>query len=157
MNYDWLEYDEIEKAKHPNLLAEIKESGYSICTISEWMGHGRCAEGNQDIWDKLTGKTMITVSEAAGLVRLFGKKMEYLFDEKLTVLSGKSSAYWRWYDENRKREKEIERSKTIKEIYDKLVEDPELLEFMKWCKSLTKEQRHAMVLMLLKEEGVVNA
>lgn len=40
------------------------------------------------------------------------------------------------------------REKAIKEIYDKFVADPELLKFMKWCKSLTKEQRHTLVLMM---------
>lgn len=151
MNYDWMTYENIKECRYPNLLAEIKESGYSICTISEFMGLGRCKEGNSTIWDKLTGKTEISVFEAAGLAKCFNESMEYLFADELTVIGEESQAYWKWYDENKRKQQELERSKEIQKIYDALVADPELLMFMKWCRTLTKEQRHEVLLILQKD------
>lgn len=148
MNYDWMTYEEIEKAKYPNLLAEIKESGYSICTISEFMGFGMCKEDDKTVWDKLYGVEEITLKEARNLCRHYGVDFTYLFDKKLHNTCGKSIAYWRWYDENRKKQEEIERRKAIMEIYNELVANPELLEFMKWCKTLTKEQRRTLLLIM---------
>lgn len=155
MNYDWLKYEEIEKTEYPNLLAELKEPGYSICTISEWMGQGRCEEGNQDIWDKLTGKTEIYSSESMGLAKLFGVKIGYLFAHELSVINEKPEAYWRWYDDNKRKKEEIERGKAIMEIYDELREKPHLITFMKVCMRLTEQQREK-VLLLLEEKAANN-
>ena len=149
MNYDWIKYSDIEKEKYPNLLAELKESGYSICTISEWMGYERCEEDNRKIWDKLTGKTELTYLECYGLVRLFNVEFEYLFSHDLTVLNNKSQAYWRWFDYNYKCKLDLQRQKAIKEIYDVLVAEPHIFEFMKKVVTLTKQQRE-QVLHLLK-------
>ncbi len=154
MNYNWLTYNEIEKAKYPNLLAELKESGYSICTISDFMGLGIRGEDDKTIWNKLYGIEEITLEEAANLCKYYGVNFTYLFAQKLTIVNEKSQAYWRWYDENQKKQAEIERSKAIMEIYNELVSNPELLEFMKWCKTLTKEQRQAVLVMMHEEKGV---
>ena len=80
MNYDWLGYDVIEKSKYPNLLAEIKESGYSICTVSDHMGcNPHVSEDDPGTWNKLLGRQGITLEESIGLVRLFNVSYEYLF------------------------------------------------------------------------------
>lgn len=80
MNYDWLGYDVIEKSKYPNLLAEIKESGYSICTVSDHMGcNPHVSEDDPGTWNKLLGREGITLEESIGLVHLFNVSYEYLF------------------------------------------------------------------------------
>ena len=64
MNYNWLKYEDIERSKYPNLLAEIKESGYSISTISECMGHSRhVQEDDPDTWNKLLGRDELPLEE----------------------------------------------------------------------------------------------
>ena len=141
MNYDWMTYEEIKKSAYPNLLAEIKESGYSICTISDFMGLGRCKEDNKAVWDKLTGKVDFPLKEAELLAKYFNADFDYLFSSELYIVCDKPYAYLRWYEDNKKKSEDIARSKEIMEIYNELVANPELLEFMKWCKSLTKEQR----------------
>ena len=99
MNYDLLGYDVIEKSKYPNLLAEIKESGYSICTVSTHMGHNpHVSEDDPDTWNKLLGREDILVEECVGLVHLFNVSYEYLFAphlEKVFIL--KTSAFLSGY------------------------------------------------------------
>ncbi len=116
MNYNWMKYEEIRKAKYPNLLAEIKESGYSICTISDHMGFGMCKENNPVIWDKLMGKTDISADKAVALAKLFRVELKYLLSGKLYVVSGKSVAYWRWLDHNTQMEKELKIRRYLDEI-----------------------------------------
>lgn len=146
MNYDWLTYKEIEKAVYPNLLAEIKESGYSTSTLAGFMGLGSKKNGkyrqekDPEIWDKLTGKAELLTSEFFGLVKYFNVDMNYLISHKLEIVCEKPLAYWRWYDKNKCKQEEIERSKAIMEIYEELVAKPYLLDFMKKCVSLTEEQ-----------------
>ena len=41
MNYKRLTNEELQEYKYPNLKAEIIESGYSMRTICEHMGHER--------------------------------------------------------------------------------------------------------------------
>ena len=60
--------------KYPNLMAEVKESTYSICTIAEHIGLGRYRkEDDSKVWSKLTGREEILYDEALGLARLFMK------------------------------------------------------------------------------------
>lgn len=61
--------------KYPNLMAEVKESTYSICTIAEHIGLGRYRkEDDSKVWSKLTGREEILYDEALGLARLFDTK-----------------------------------------------------------------------------------
>lgn len=158
MNYSWLTYEDIEKAVYPNLLAEIKESGYSTSTLADFMGLSAKKSGeyrperDPEVWDKLLGKTEIIATEAFGLVKYFGVELEYLFSHELRIECEKPLAHWRWYDENRKKQEEIERSKAIMEIYEELVAKPYLLDFMKKCITLTEEQQES-VLQMLKEKA----
>lgn len=106
MDYGWMKYEDIKKAKYPNLLAEIKESGYSICTLAEFMGLGsHRKEDDPEIWAKLTGKEKITVSEKSGLAKCYGLGIRYLFSHELTISHGKPEAYWRWLDFNQRQTK----------------------------------------------------
>lgn len=153
MNYDWMKYEEIEKAVYPNLLAEIKESGFSICTISDFMGLGACEEDDKTIWDKLNGKAEILETEASELAEYYGVEEEYLFAHELSVINGKSEAYWRWYDENHRKEEALERYKEIKHIEEELTRKPQLLEIMKICMTLSEEQLELVLQMLLEKKG----
>lgn len=151
MNYDWMKYEDIEKFKYPNLLAEIKESGYSICTVADHMGIGQYVrEDDTKTWNKLTGRMDILHSEVAGLMKLFGVEYDYLFSHDLSVMNEKPVAYWRWYDSNKRKKEELKRNNEISKIYLELSNDSEFLEFSKFCMSLTKEQRHEVVNMIRK-------
>lgn len=157
MNYYWLTYEEIEKAKYPNLLAEIKESGYSTSTLADFMGLGakkngeKRSEDDPEVWDKLTGKEELLASELFGIAKYYNAGVDYLLSHKLEMCQGKSVAYWRWYEENKRMQEDIERKKAIMEIYDELIVNSELLEFMKWCKTLTREQRKEVMSIMQKE------
>lgn len=98
MNYDWMKYEEIENATYPNLLAEIKESGYSICTVAECMGMGRRPEDDKAVWDKLAGRKKIKTSEVIGLMQLFNVEYEYLFARSLKKDAELPRAKVRWLD-----------------------------------------------------------
>ena len=117
MNYDWMKYDDIEKATYPNLLAEIKESQYSICTVAEYMGLGRRQEDDRETWDKLTGRKEIFSSEGVGLMGLFNAKYEYLFADRLQKEAGQPLARIRWMDWNIKMQVELEDKKIEEEWY----------------------------------------
>lgn len=101
MNYKKLTNEQINTFPYPNLIAELIESGYSICTLGEHMGlEGRRSENDPQIWSKLRGQDEIMASEAFGLARLFNTECEYLFSSELTEIDGMSAAYWRWFYEN---------------------------------------------------------
>ena len=73
MEYKRLSNEELSKFPYPNLIAELIESHYSICTLGDHMGLGsRRQEDDPEIWAKLKGLRKITASEAIGLARLFG-------------------------------------------------------------------------------------
>ena len=92
MKYDWLMYDEIVKYPYPNLMAELKESGYSIATLSDWMWDSCCAEDDPHVWAKLRGESLILASESLSLSLLFNASLDYLFSDKLTLLDGEPYA-----------------------------------------------------------------
>lgn len=106
MNYKRLSLIELSRYRYPNLLAEIIESGYSICTIAEHMGLGRYRrEDDPEVWARLAGSIEMTVANMCGLLQLYNVKQEYLFSDTLSIKGGVSEAYWRWYDENKRKEK----------------------------------------------------
>ena len=145
-----LTIDDLRFFKYPNLMAEVKETTYSICTIADHMGLPRPyrKENDPETWDKLTGKTEILTGEACGLARLFGVPLAYLFSLELKVIHGQTAAYWRWFDEKKKVQDDIERSKQIREIERELREKPYLMEFMKEAVTWNSEQLDMFIKML---------
>ena len=128
-----LTIEDLKLFTYPNLMAEVKETTYSICTIAEHMGLPKpYREWNDpETWDKLTGKTEILCGEAFGLANLFGVSAEYLFSHELKVVCGETAAHWRWLDRKEEVKKDIERSRQVREIERELREKPYLLTFMK--------------------------
>ena len=105
MNCECMDYEAIKKSKYPNLLAEVKESGYSTRILATFMEIGTkakryTAEHDRKVWDKITGKADLYVNEAFGLLDGYNVDYAYLFSSTLTVVFGKPLAYWRWFDEN---------------------------------------------------------
>ena len=145
-----LTIDDLRLFKYPNLMAEVKETAYSICTIAEHMGMSKPyrKENDPETWDKLTGKTEILASEARGLAQLFNVSLEYLFNHELKVVCGQTAAYWRWLDIKKKIQDDVERSKQIREIERELREKPYLMEFMKEAVTWNREQLDRFIKML---------
>lgn len=118
MNYKRLSIIELSRCKYPNLIAEIIESGYSICTIAEHMGLGRYREENDpEVWGVLNGTIEMRASNMYGLMHLYNVEYEYLFSETLQIVDGKPAAYWHWYDENKRKKQEFERLQALSDIY----------------------------------------
>lgn len=134
--------EELNNFKYPNLMAEVRETTYSICTIADHMGLSRPyrKEDDAETWDKLTGKRELLCGEAFGLSRLFGVSLEYLLNEKLKTVDGKPAAYWSWFDAHEEQRQELERLKEIRKIECELRENPYLLEFMKVAVTWNREQ-----------------
>ncbi len=120
MNYKRLTNEELSRCKYPNLIAEIVESSYSICTIAEHMKLGRRKEDDPEVWGMLNGTIELRASSMYGLMRLYNAEYEYLFSETLQVIDGKPAAYWKWYRENQRRKRELEGLQALSRIYDTL-------------------------------------
>lgn len=141
MVYDKLTVEQLEQFPYPNLIAELIESGYSICTLGEHMGlKRRRKEDDQEIWGKLRGEIEITAQEGFALARLFGTNVEYLFKDHLSHFNGKSAAYWRWIEENRWKEEELQRICERDEIEACLREKPQLTKLMRKIMDLSDDQ-----------------
>lgn len=139
MNYT-ISIEDMKECRYPNLVAEFVESHCSLCTISEYMGHGRCSEDKKFIWEKLMGDIELMLDEANGLMQLFGAKADYLFDEELKMYGGKPIAYYRYYEANRRLEEGMRIHQIAEDIRHGLKEKPYLAEFMKSILSWTEEQ-----------------
>lgn len=151
----YLTNEELNSFKYPNLMAEVRETTYSICTIADHMGLSRPyrKEDDAETWDKLTGKSVLLCGEAFGLSHLFNVSLEYLLDENLKTVSGKPAAYWRWFDAHEKQRQEIEQFREIRKIECELREKPYLLEFMKVAVTLNNEQIDVLVNELCKRKN----
>lgn len=122
MNYDWLKYEDIERSKYPNLLAEIKESGYSICTVSQSMENNpHVPEDDPYTWNKLLGPEELTLQECRGLTKLFNVSYEYLFSNELAKAGEVPIAHMRWYEKVQKQKAECTLYMTQKELYTYLI------------------------------------
>ncbi len=152
MNYKRLTNEELQEYKYPNLKAEIIESGYSMRTICEHMGHERMNDEDalKIINAKFTGEEVITTDEAFGLAGLFRGDVEYLISTTLTIEYEKPKAYWRWLVENQRKAEALKQVEEWSAIERELREKPYLLQFIKQCIGLSKDQRE-QVLQLLKE------
>lgn len=132
MNYKRFSNEELKKYPYPNLIAEWRESGYSMCTLGDYMGLGQYRqEDDPEIWEKLKGVKDISASETLGLARLFNVDLKYLFSSELKLSTGMPVAYWRWYDSNKRKEEELKRDNDIWAIERELRKRPELLEDVK--------------------------
>ena len=120
MNDKRVSNEELSKCKYPNLMAEILECTYSICTIAEFMGLGRRKEDDPEVWGLLNGTIELRASNMYGLMRLYNAEYEYLFSETLQVIDGKPSAYWHWYERNQEQQRELERMRALSKISDTL-------------------------------------
>ena len=140
MKYQRLSNEELRKFKYPNLMAELIESGYGICTCADHMGLGRREENDPEVWRKLRGDEELCASEAFGLSRLFAVNLDYLLSDELKTSSGMTYAFCRWSDYNAKRDKEYQEYLTRQEIERELRKKPYLLEFIREATSWTEEE-----------------
>lgn len=151
-----LSIKDLQKYPYPNLMAEIKESNYSICTIGDHMRLGKyLPENSPEVWDRLTGKKELLTSEAVALSNLFGVELKYLFDDELTVINEKPLAYWRWIRHNKRREREFMEYKVRQGIDRALREKPFLLPFISQIITMSEEEISA-ALAEMKKGGTVS-
>lgn len=150
MVYQKLSNEQLEEFPYPNLIAELIESGYSICTLGNHMGLGGGREQNDpEVWRKLRGEDEILAFEGLGLAGLFGVKMEYLFSKKLSSVDGKTAAYLRWYDFNMKREREYQDCLKRDEINQELRSKPYMLDFVRRVLDWNKEELKVATTLLM--------
>lgn len=157
MNYT-VSMDELKKFKYPNLIAELCESHYSICTLGEHMGLGhRRKENDPEVWAKLRGEEDMLASEAFGLARLFGADPDYLFADTLTMIGDYPMAVIRWMDSNREREQDQRRYEIECLIHD-MMKELMSLSILKikeckteWLNQLRKEKYSSKVMQLCED------
>jgi hypothetical protein len=135
----------LSQYKYPNLVAEFMETGYSICTLSEYMGLGRRKEDDALINAKLFGDKEVLYSEAVGLTQLFSCKMEYLFSDTLEKFGDMPVAYIRHYDSNKRQERDMELYRLSEEIRYAIRDRQYLAEFMRIVLSCTEKQIQYMI------------
>lgn len=136
-----LSIEELQKYPYPNLMAEIAESGYSICTIGDHLGIGdHCKEDDAEVWARLRGEKAMLTSEAFGLASLFGVKLEYLFSHELQMFGRNTLAYARWYEKKQKEKREREVFDLWYCIRQELKDKPYLFDFMKIAITCSREQ-----------------
>lgn len=141
-----LTIEELQSYPYPNLMAEIMESGYSICTVGEHMGLGRyCENDDPEVWGRLTGEKEIAYSEAAGLMGLYGTGADYLFADNLKIVSGKPYAYWRWLEHNLQKEQELSAYRRLQKIDRALRNNPFLLTLVSEIITLNENELNVAV------------
>lgn len=126
-----LSENEMERYPFPNLLAEIKESGYSYATLSEWLEMPQETESYNLIDNKLIGKSEVTFGEAEKLSRLFSCGVEYLFTDTLKKLNGRAFAYYRHYEINKQLEQDQRNFALVNEIQSYLKQYPKAYQIIK--------------------------
>lgn len=155
MKYTRLSIELLSKYKYPNLIAELIESGYSICTIGDHLGMGKYRkEDDKEVWDKLKGNTEIFTSEAIALAKLFGVGIGYLFSEDLATLDNKPLAFYRWFEDNRRKEIELKRMEDMQTIEKALEEKPYLLKFFMISLDFNNKQIEEAIRMLRNVKAV---
>lgn len=150
-----LSIEEMKKYPYPNLMAEIVESHYSICTVGDHMGLGRyLPEGSPEVWDRLTGKREILASEALGLTRLFGiDDPDYLFSHKLKLISDETYAHWRWIEGNIRRDRELAAYRMRQKIDLELSKKPYLLKLVSRIVSMSEDDANIAISEIAKKGG----
>lgn len=62
----------LSRCKYPNLIAEVMESTYSICTIAEYMELGRHRkEDDPEVWGMLNGTIQMERIKYDGDLQMF--------------------------------------------------------------------------------------
>ncbi len=153
MYYKKLSNEQLRELKYPNLIAELIESGYSICTCADHMGlaDGRYRkQDDKEVWGKLYGEEELLASEAIGLAGLFGVQLKYLFANSLATLGSESFAYVRWYESNQRREREHQEYLKREEIDMGMRNRPYLLDFMREVVKWSEEELN-MAIQILQE------
>ena len=123
MNYNRLSNEELSKYKYPNLVAEIIESGYTASTLADFMGIGAKKDGryrkddDPEVWGMINGTIEMRASNIFRLCKYYGADVNYLFSDTLQIINGKPAAYWKWYKENQRQEREFERLQALSDIY----------------------------------------
>ena len=141
MVYKKLCNEELSRFKYPNLIAELIESGYSICTLADHMGLEKPREQDDpEVWAMLRGEKDITASQGFALARLFNVKYEYLFQTKLNILCEKPLAYLHWYEWNKKMQDEEKMRKELEDITKALKKNPQLRLLFKDLLTLSADQ-----------------
>ena len=126
MNYKRLSNEELSSYKYPNLVAEIIESGYTTSTLADFMGIGAKKDGryrkedDPEVWGRINGTIEMRASHMIGLCKYYGTDVSYLFSDTLQIINGKPAAYWKWYKENLRQERELNGLKALFPIYNKL-------------------------------------
>lgn len=152
-----LTIEELKLYRYPNLMAEVQETTYSICTIAHHMGlDGYREAGDVETWEKITGRTEIYFEEGMALCRLFSVSFEYLFNQELKIVQGKTAAYWRWLDEHERVERDLNRSREISNMEKELRKKPYLIKFMKVAVTLNSEQVDDLVQMIERRKAGVD-
>lgn len=151
-----LTIEELQKYPYPNLMAEIMESGYSICTVGEHMGLERYRENDDsEVWGRLTGEKKMSYSEAVGLMGLYGASANYLFADRLKIVSGKPYAYWRWLEHNLQKERELMEYRQLQKIDRALRENPFILTLVSEIITMNEKELEA-VAVAFRKGGAVN-
>lgn len=146
MFYEKLTNEQLKKYPYPNLMAELIESGYSICTLGNWMNLGRyLPEDSQEVWGRLTGEKEFYASEVVALTGLFRVEYEYLFSHQLTVVGEKTAAYYRWHEWNRKQKLNSLRFEQRERISMKLRERPEFGDFVEQILKLEQSELEKLI------------
>lgn len=97
-------------------------------------------EDDPEIWRKLRGQEAFTTSEINGLSGLFCATPDYLFSDKLKIVSGKSYAYWRWYDSNKMMQEEMRQFKEQEYITREMREKPYLAKLFRILTDFDEKQ-----------------
>lgn len=141
-----LTIEELQNYPYPNLMAEIMESGYSICTIGEHMGLGRyCENDDPEVWGRLRGEKEMAYNEMVGLMGLYGASADYLFADRLKIVSGKPYSYWRWLEHNQRKELELMEYRQLQKIERVLRENPFLLTLVSEIITMNKKELEAAI------------
>lgn len=126
MNYKRLLNEELSSYKYPNLVAEIIESGYTASTLADFMGIGAKKDGryrkedDPEVWGRINGTIEMCASHMIGLCKYYGADVLYLFSDTLQIINGKPAAYWKWYKENQRQERELNGLQALFRIYNTL-------------------------------------
>ena len=123
-HYNLDDIDTLNTYKYPNLVAEYVNTGYSYCTIGEWLGFGHhCKEDDPRITGMVFDRYPITATQAFSLSKLFKCRMEYLFADTLMVEGGKPMAYWRHYATNKRLKHDLNLTKLDQKISNRMRDD----------------------------------
>ena len=77
-------------------------------------------EDDPEVWGMLNGTIEMRASHMIGLCKYYGTDVSYLFSDTLQIINGKPAAYWKWYKENLRQERELNGLQALFRIYNTL-------------------------------------